>query len=270
MSANPEGRPPRPGVRGSGLQNSAFEGTLHYKANGSRGVPDVRDLDRALADIVAIRSQIARDTAFRGLGTAALAATAGLALATAAAQAVWLADPAGHPLAFFGSWIATAVLAGALIGVESVRRSRRLHAGLSDEMVMAAVEGFLPAAGAGACLALVLTRCAPDQLWMLPGLWQILVGLGLFASARILPRGVALAGAWYVLAGLTVLAVASRGGILSPWLMGLPFALGQGLLAAIMHRHGQDHRQDPRQDPRQDLRHEPDHRSETGGIDGTH
>ena len=28
----------------------------------------MQDLDKALADIVAIRSQIARDTAFRGLG----------------------------------------------------------------------------------------------------------------------------------------------------------------------------------------------------------
>lgn len=30
----------------------------------------MRDLDKALADIVAIRTQIARDTAFRGLGSA--------------------------------------------------------------------------------------------------------------------------------------------------------------------------------------------------------
>ncbi len=37
----------------------------------------MRDLDRALADIVAIRMQIARDTAFRGLGAATLAATGG-------------------------------------------------------------------------------------------------------------------------------------------------------------------------------------------------
>ena len=37
------------------------------------------DLDKALADIVAIRMQIARDTAFRGLGAATLAATGVLA-----------------------------------------------------------------------------------------------------------------------------------------------------------------------------------------------
>lgn len=198
----------------------------------------MHDLDKALADIVAIRSQIARDTAFRGLGSAALAATGLLALATACGQALWLGDASTRPLLFFGLWIATAFAAVGLIGIETVRRSRRLHSGLADAMVWNAIEGFLPAAGAGACLALVIARFAPDQIWMLPGLWQVLVGLGLFASARILPRAVQGAGAWYLLAGLTALAIASETHALSPWLMGLPFAVGQGWLALIMSGAG--------------------------------
>ena len=123
----------------------------------------MHDLEKALADIVAIRSQIARDTAFRGLGSAALAATGVLALATACGQALWLGDPNARPLLFFGLWIATAGAAGGLIGFESVRRSRRLHSGLADAMVWNAIEGFLPAAGAGACLALVIARFAPTR-----------------------------------------------------------------------------------------------------------
>ena len=196
----------------------------------------MRDLDKALADIVAIRTQIARDTAFRGLGSATLAATGVLALAMAAGQALLLADPTHRPLVFFALWIGTAVLAFALIAVETLRRSRRLHSGLADAMVTSAIEAFLPSGGAGACLALVIARFAPDQIWMLPGLWQVLTGLGLFAAARILPRPVQLAGAWYLLAGLGVLALASESQALSPWLMGLPFAIGQGGLALIMHR----------------------------------
>ena len=199
----------------------------------------MRDLDRALADIVAIRRQIARDTAFRGLGAATLAATGALALAVAAGQALVLDDPTGRPGAFFGLWIATAIAACALIGFEAVRRSRRVHSGLADAMVFNAIEGFLPAGGAGLCLGLVFARFAPEDLWMLPGLWQVLVGLGLFASARILPRPVQFVGAWYLLAGLTVLALASEARHLSPWLMGLPFAIGQGLLAVIVHRQSE-------------------------------
>ncbi len=61
----------------------------------------MRDLDKALADIIAIRSQIAAGTAFRGYGPAAIAATGGLALVTAILQFLWLDDPTGHPLVFF-------------------------------------------------------------------------------------------------------------------------------------------------------------------------
>jgi hypothetical protein len=196
----------------------------------------MHDLDRALADIVAIRTQIARDTAFRGLGSATVAATGGIALATAAAQAFLIPNLDKRPGLFFGIWIAAALVAFALIGVEVFRRTRRLHSGLADAMVGSALEGFLPAAGAGACLGLVIARFAPDEIWMLPGLWQVMVGLGLFASSRILPRAVQFAGAWYLLAGLAGLAAAAGSHALSPWTMGLPFVIGQLALAAIIHR----------------------------------
>ncbi|GJD33760.1 hypothetical protein [Methylobacterium aerolatum] len=196
----------------------------------------MRDLDRALADIVAIRSQIARDTAFRGLGSATVAATGGIALAAAVGQAVLIGDLDKRPGLFFGIWIATALIAFALIGVEAMRRTRRLHSGLADAMVWNAIEGFLPAAGAGACLGLVIARFAPEEIWMLPGLWQAMVGLGLFASSRILPRAVQGVGAWYLLTGLTGLAAAAESHALSPWMMGLPFVVGQAALALVIHR----------------------------------
>lgn len=198
----------------------------------------MRDLDKALADIVAIRSQIARDTAFRGLGAATIAATGGLALAVAVGQALWLGPPDARPGLFFGLWIGAALIAFALIGIEAVRRTRRLHSGIADAMVWNAIEVFLPAAGTGACLALVIARFAPEEIWMLPGLWQVLVGLGLFASARILPRAVQGVGAWYLMAGLVVLAMSGASHALSPWSMGLPFLAGQAWLAVIVHRGG--------------------------------
>lgn len=198
----------------------------------------MHDLDRALADIVAIRSQIARDTTFRGLGAATVAATGLVALAAAAGQALFLGDLSARPALFFVLWIGAALLAFALVGIETVRRSRRLHSGLADAMIWSAIEVFLPIAGAGACLGLVVARFAPEALWMLPGLWQVLMGLGLFAAARILPRRVQFVAAWYLLAGLAGLALASATHGLSPWLMGVPFMVGQAWLAAILHRAG--------------------------------
>jgi hypothetical protein len=192
-----------------------------------------RDLDKALADILTIRSQIAAGTGFQGYGPAALAVTGVMALLTTAGQAIWLGDPAGSPLAFLGSWLVTACLALAVIGFEMRARAYRHHSGLADEMIYTAVENFLPAGAAGLLLALVILRFAPEATWMIPGLWQILVGLGTFASARSLPKGVPYVAAWYFVSGLVVL---SGDHALSPWTMGLPFVFGQLLMAAILHK----------------------------------
>ncbi|MBR1124507.1 hypothetical protein JQ628_23475 [Bradyrhizobium lablabi] len=195
----------------------------------------MRDLDKALDDILAIRSQIAAGTAFRGYGPATVAATGGVALLTAALQYQWLADPTSEPLTFLATWAAAALLSTILIWVEMRARSQRHHSGLADAMVYQAVGQFLPAGVAGALLAFMLWKIAPETLWMLPGFWQLLVGLGIFASVRSLPRTVALAGAWYFVAGFVVLLLASQTHALSPWTMGLPFAVGQLLMAALLH-----------------------------------
>ena len=195
----------------------------------------MRDLDKALADIIAIRSQLAAGTAFRGYGPATMAATAVVALATAAIQQVVLRDPAADPLLFLLDWAAAACISLSMIWVEMRARSRRHHSGLADAMIHQAVEQFLPAGIAGVLLAVLLWKFAPEALWMLPGLWQILTSLGVFASVRSLPRTVALAGAFYFLAGFAVLLLGSVSHALSPWTMGLPFAVGQALMAGILY-----------------------------------
>jgi hypothetical protein len=195
----------------------------------------MRDLDKALADIFAIRNQIAAGTAFRGYGPATVAATGGLALLTTLVQFLWLEDPTGHPLVFFSGWAAAALVSGAMIWVEMQARSRRHHSGLADAMIHQAVEQFLPAGVAGASLAVMLWKFAPETLWMLPGLWQVFVSLGIFASVRSLPRTVAFGGAWYIVTGFATLLLASQSHTLSPWTMGVPFVIGQLLMAAILH-----------------------------------
>ncbi len=201
----------------------------------------MRDLDKALADIVTIRSQIAAGTAFRGYGPATMAATGAVALITAVLQFWLLGDPTGEPLGFFAGWFVAAALSVLMIGIEMRARSRRHHSGLADAMIHQAVEQFLPAGVAGVLLAVVMWKFAAETLWLLPGLWQILVSIGIFASVRSLPRPVALAGAWYFVSGFSVVVIASQTHTLSPWTMGLPFLIGQSLMAAILHVASGDH-----------------------------
>jgi hypothetical protein len=196
----------------------------------------MRDLDKALADISAIRIQMARGTEFRGYGPATVAATGLMALTAAAAQAVWIPQPAADIVAYLALWIATALLCFLLIGIETIARSRRMHSGLADEMIYAAVEQFVPAGVAGILLTFVLWRSAPQSLWMLPGLWQIIFSLGIFPSCRSLPRPVFAAGVWYLATGLACLALAVDGYAFSPLAMAVPFGIGQFFIAFILYR----------------------------------
>lgn len=193
----------------------------------------MNNLDKALGDISSIRRQVARSTEFRGYGPATLAATGGIAVLAAGAQAVWLADPVNRIGMYLAVWISTAVLSAALIGVQMVTRSHRVHSGMADEMIRMAVEQFLPAAGAGALMTIVLVASVPSALWMLPGLWQVIFSLGVFSSCRFLPRQMAAAGAWYLLTGLGCIMLADSRA-LSPWAMGIPFGAGQLLVAGIL------------------------------------
>jgi hypothetical protein len=195
----------------------------------------VRDLHKALADIDAIKKQVARGTQFRGYGPATIAVTGLLALAAAVVQALWLDNAREQLTGYLTIWVGTAAVSVALIGAETVTRSRRLHSGLADEMIHSAIEQLIPVGVAGALLTFVLLRFAPDSLWLMPGLWQILFSLGIFASCRILPRALFVAGTWYLASGLVCIAIAASGDPWSPWLMGIPFGIGQLMIAGILH-----------------------------------
>jgi hypothetical protein len=194
----------------------------------------MQDLDRALAEIGAIRSQLARGERFHGLGPSAFAATGVLAMLAAGAQGLFLVAPSAHAQTFLMLWIAVAAVSAGVIGFEMWGRSRRLHSQLADEMIAAAIAQFVPAAMAAALLTAVLSLYAPQCLWMAPGLWQIAYGVGVFASSRFLPPAMRLVGGWYVATGLACIALAQGPHAFSPWAMGLPFGAGQMLVAAVL------------------------------------
>jgi hypothetical protein len=193
----------------------------------------MRELDRALLDINFVREHIARTTQFKGYGPLTLAATGLFALGVAWVQAQM--PPAGHARGaeFIAVWCATAAVAVVLIGIEAVVRSRRLHGAMAVDMLQAAIEQFLPAVTAGVLITFALVRFAPGSLWMLPGLWQIVFSLGVFSTARILPKVVFIVGIWYLGCALACLAM-GQSDPLSPWSMGIPFGVGQLLVACIL------------------------------------
>lgn len=193
----------------------------------------VHPLDKALGDITSIRRQVARTTEFRGYGAATLAATGLFAMVAAVTQYFLLPDPVNHIGNYLRIWITTAVVSATLIGMQTLTRTRRMHSDLADEMILMAVEQFLPSLGAGALVSIVLIRVVPACIWMLPGFWQITFSLGVFASCRFLPRPMTAAGAWYLLTGLVCIGLGDARA-LTPWAMGVAYGVGQLIVAAVL------------------------------------
>jgi hypothetical protein len=198
----------------------------------------MQDLEDALSDIRTLRSQLARSTQFRGYSAPAFAATGVLAIAAALLQSALLPQANLELNTYVMLWVGTAALAVAVIGIDVVARSRRTHSGLADEMIYTALEQLLPAGVAGALLTVVVVRLAPAEGWMLPGLWQILLSLGIFASCRSLPAPLIALAVWYLATGLTCIALCSGARLLPAWEMGVPFGAGQLLAAWLIYKYG--------------------------------
>lgn len=189
----------------------------------------------ALTDIEVIRSQIARAGVFRGCRSATVAFSGVLALATALAQHVLVASPAQQTTAYLALWLSAAAVSLGVTAVEMTYRCQRACSPLVLRMTWQAAEQFLPCVAAGAALTAILTATCRESLWMLPGLWSILFGLGVFALSRLLPPAIFWVALFYLAAGCCCLLWTRGEYAFSPWAMAGSFGIGQFMTAAIFY-----------------------------------
>ncbi len=205
------------------------------------------ELHEALAQIAEIRQQMARTEVFRGYRAAPVAFSGALAIGAAVYQSWWITDPIADLTAYLALWVGAAVLSAIAAGLGMSWRARHAPpSSWSREITRLAVEQFAPSVVAGGLVTIVLVRTAVEALWMLPGLWSILFGLGIFASRRVLPRATTAVAVFYLVAGLACLELARGTHVLSPWAMGIPFGVGQLFAAAVLY--GTLERQDGHQE----------------------
>ncbi|MGO4287815.1 hypothetical protein [Bosea sp. TAB14] len=188
----------------------------------------MRDLDSALDDIIRLRGQLAASSRFRGLAPHVVAATGLMAFALA----VWQTSLGDDRLV---AWILLAGLCVCMIGTEAILRARKLHPAMAERLLTLTLQRFLPAAAAGAIAGIVVLLRMPDHARLLPGLWQLLIGVGIFAVLGNLPCRMVWAALFYFAAGATSLMLSPDPEIASRWLMGVPFGAGQLLVAGILH-----------------------------------
>ena len=200
-------------------------------------------LDQALDHIAEIRRAVSRGQVFRGYRAQTTALTGALAIVVAALQSRIVPHPWQQLPLYLGLWGGVAIVSAAIFGTELFIRMRRLASPLQTERTADAVERFIPSLAAGAILTVVFFRFLTPNTWMLPGLWAVCFSLGVFASRTLLPRGIAVVGGYYLIAGCMNLVLARGLNAFSPWAMGLTFGIGQLLAAAVLYwnlerRHG--------------------------------
>src|SRR6266850_1710742 len=195
----------------------------------------VMELRDALAQISQIRSQMAQTQTFRGYRAAPAAFSSLVAIGTAFVQKWWVPDPAHDLSNYLVLWIGAAAICVAVFAAEMTYRLTRDGLTLQRQMTLLALEQFIPCLVAGAMLTAGMIRFAPEQAWMLCGLWPMFFRLGVFASRGLLPPAIFWVGVFYMLAGTANLALARDAAAFSPWSMGIAFGAGQALVAAILY-----------------------------------
>jgi hypothetical protein len=193
------------------------------------------ELRDALVQIAEIRQQMAKGDVFRGYRSAPVAFSGLVAVAAALVQPLVVANPRDEIAAYLVVWIVAAAVSISALAVEMTIRLNLVRDRTHFVVARLAVEQFLPSIIAGALVTTVIARFAPAHFALLPGLWQLFFGLGIFASARLLPKPIFLIGAFYFVAGVVVLILARDAISLSPWCMGLPFFVGQIMASAILY-----------------------------------
>ncbi len=192
-------------------------------------------LHDAVSQIDEIQRRLARAETFHGYRAATIAGTGAFALIGAALQTGIAPRPLEQPIAYVSLW--GSIAAGCLLFsvAQVIWRAWSSGSPLTTRQTWLALQEFLPCPVAGAVVTAVISESAPDALWLLPGLWSLFFGLGVWASRRLLPAPVAGVGIYYLLAG-SVCLLAGRGEwACSPWLMLATFGVGQTALAIIMY-----------------------------------
>jgi len=192
------------------------------------------DIERALDHLDEIHHHLTRQQVYRGVRSATLVLSSATALTAALLQPSIL-GAVPSPQHFIDFWVGVATI-NLLLGGTTVAWNYVFRATEPDRRITRRVVGqFVPSLGAGAIVTAALAfspeaRLAP----MLPALWSLLYGLGVFAARPFLPKSIGWVALFYVLAGGVLLKGAGEGWSLSPWAMGSTFAFGQLGAAVIL------------------------------------
>jgi hypothetical protein len=170
----------------------------------------------------------------RGARTDTPAARRAALLGVAGAWMQPAALGAADPIGFLIYWSAIAICA-AFIGASEIIYSYIVHEDATARRRTRRVVGqFLPSLAAGAAITMCFAHLSAALVPLLPGIWAICFGLGVFASRPYLPRASGYVASFYYAAGITLLWIAQGPTAMSGWWVGATFGTGQLLAAGVL------------------------------------
>ena len=195
------------------------------------------ELQDALSQLADIQRQVVATETFRGYRAATIAVTALLAFLGAGMQAVWCSEPFQQPQIYLGLWVTIAVASLVTSTVQILWQGWAAGSSHRLQQTWIALEQFLPCTLLGGALTWAIAEADVSAMWLLPGLWSGLFGLGVLASSRQLPRPVAGVGLYYL--GLAMAALVAGPGRLAcaPGWMAASFGVGQSAIAVILYAY---------------------------------
>jgi hypothetical protein len=193
------------------------------------------DATRALDQIAEIHRQLAKGEVYRGYRSVPVA-TSGLIGVIAA----WLQPPAlgdKDPIGYLVYWSVIAVTA-ALVGSSEILYNYLVKEDATGRRQTRRVVGqFLPSLVGGAAMSVCFAHLSGALVPLLPGLWAICFGIGIFASRPYLPRASGWIALFYYAAGFMLLWIArspATHAALTGWWVGGTFGAGQMLAAVVL------------------------------------
>jgi hypothetical protein len=189
------------------------------------------DLSRALGQLADIHQQLAKGEIYRGYRSVPVAASGLIGFAAAWAQVPGLG--AADPIGFVEYWTVIAACA-ALVGVSEIIYNYIRDGGAERRRTRQVVGQFLPSLIGGAIISASFVRLSPALVPLLPGLWAICFGIGIFSSRPYLPRASGWVALFYYAAGVPLLWMAHGTEPLHAWWVGGTFGVGQLLAAFVL------------------------------------
>ncbi len=195
------------------------------------------NLNRALSDIAEIRSQLGRAESYRGFRSLTVGLSALFVVTGGCLQRIWIEYPEQQPLEFLRLWICVAVLSAIACTIEMLVRNRMSGSPLTGKLHRSLITQTMPAIVVGAVVTFAIFNVsAADEMLirLLPGIWAMLYGLGLWSCGTNLPRLAHLATFYFLVAGAISLTLIGNAETMHPAEMVLLFGVGQLLLSAVL------------------------------------